>query len=174
MEIESKYLIIEELPFDLDALEKKEIEQAYINRKPTIRVRKQNNRYILTVKFITGRDTKDVLCNDEHETDIDRETYERLKAKRDGNVIIKTRYILPLEPYVCEGKEIRVKAEIDIFHGYLEGLRFAEVEFPSIEAANAFKAPKWMKENVSEDKRYKNGYLSEVNDISDIASRAKK
>lgn len=174
MEIESKYLISDELPFDLDSLKKKEIEQAYINRKPTIRVRKQDDRYILTVKFKTADEASGLLCNDEHETDIDVETYERLKAKRDGNVIEKTRYMVPLEPYKCGGETINVVAELDVFHGYLDGLRFAEVEFPSIEAANAFVPPMWMKENVSDDKRYKNGYLSVATDISDIASRPKK
>ncbi|MCR5829932.1 MAG: CYTH domain-containing protein [Lachnospiraceae bacterium] len=174
MEIESKYLIDECLPFDLESFEKKEIEQAYINRKPTIRVRKQNDRYILTVKFQNGPDNNDVLCNEEHETDIDVETYERLKAKRDGNVIKKTRYFVPLSPYECLGSTVEVKAEIDIFHGQLEGLRFAEVEFPSVEAASAFEPPKWMRLNVSGDKKYKNGYLSTVTDISDIASRADK
>ena len=174
MEIESKFLIDDSLPFDLSSLEKKEIEQAYINRKPTIRVRKQNNRFILTVKFPTELDDGEVLCNEEHETFIDEETYERLKNKRDGNVIVKTRYICPLEPFECGGKEIRVSAEIDVFHGVLEGLRFAEVEFPSIEAAEAFVPPVWMVRNVSSDKRYKNGHLSVTTDISDIAYRSEK
>ncbi len=174
MEIESKYLIVDELPFDLDSLKKKEIEQAYINRHPTVRVRKQDERFILTVKFGTKLGGKEVACNDEHETDIDEETYERLKSKRDGNVIEKTRYIVPLEPYECCGETISVSAELDVFHGYLEGLRFAEVEFPSIEAADAFVPPAWMTRNVSGDKRYKNGYLSVANNISDIASGSKK
>lgn len=174
MEIESKYLVAPELPFDLNTLHKKEIEQAYISRNPTIRVRKSNDRYILTVKFKTSLDSGEVLCNEEHETLIDEETYEHLKAKRDGNVISKTRYIVPLEPFKCGGEDISVFAELDVFHGYLDGLRFAEVEFPSIEAANAFVPPEWMKENVSGDKRYKNGYLSVATDISDIASRPEK
>ncbi len=174
MEIESKYLVNDKLPFDLGSLKKKEIEQAYINRKPTIRVRKQDDRYILTVKFGTSHSNSDVLCNDEHETEIDKETYERLKAKRDGNVIEKTRYIVPLEPYRCNTEVINVFAELDVFHGYLSGLRFAEVEFPSIEAADAFVPPEWMTTNVSGDKRYKNGYLSVATDISDIASRSEK
>ncbi|MCR5520616.1 MAG: CYTH domain-containing protein [Lachnospiraceae bacterium] len=170
MEIESKYLIDETLPFDLDSLEKKEIEQAYINRKPTIRVRKQDDRYILTVKFETAGDGSGLLCNEEHETEINAETFERLKAKRDGNIIKKTRCIVPLEPYECNGETVNVYAELDVFHGCLEGLRFAEVEFPSIEAANAFVPPAWMTKNVSDDRKYKNGYLTTVNDVSDIIS----
>ncbi|MCR5431637.1 MAG: CYTH domain-containing protein [Lachnospiraceae bacterium] len=173
MEIESKYLISDDLPFDPGALEKKEIEQAYVNRDPTIRVRKQDDRFILTVKFKVASGGSEVLCNEEHETEIDARTYESLKAKRDGNLISKTRCIVPLEPYECGGRSINVYAELDIFHGALEGLRFAEVEFPTIEAANAFVPPSWMIKNVSGDKRYKNGYLSAAKDVSDIIQSCK-
>ncbi len=174
MEIERKYLVTDDLPFDLAALKKKEIEQAYINRDPTIRVRKQNDKFILTVKFNMTHGESKTLCNEEHETGIDEETYNRLRDKRDGNIISKTRYIVPLDAFECKGETINVVAELDIFHGALDGLRFAEVEFPSMEAAEAFVPPKWMTKNVSGDKRYKNGYLSVATDISDIASRPKK
>ena len=79
---------------------------------------------------------------------------EHLKNKIDGRMIEKERYLIPLQ----EGQKI----ELDIFHGYLEGLVFAEVEFQSIEEAEAFLPPDWFLEDVSLDKRYNNSYLSKI------------
>jgi len=169
MEIESKYLIAKELPFDLDSFEKEEIEQAYILRHPTLRARKLNDRFILTVKADVKGSSDSVKCNEEYEVDMDEASYEKLKSKREGNLIVKTRYLVPLEKYRCGGEEIKPVAEVDVFHGILEGLRFAEVEFPSTEAAAAFNPPDWMTKNVSGEHRYNNGFLVGVNDISDIA-----
>ena len=69
-------------------------------------------------------------------------------------MIEKERYLIPLQ----EGQKI----ELDIFHGYLEGLVFAEVEFQSVEEAEAFLPPDWFLEDVSLDKRYNNSYLSKI------------
>ena len=49
-----------------------------------------------------------------------------------------------------------------MFHDRLEGLMFAEVEFPDEETALRFVPPKWFGEDVSGDRRYSNGYLSEL------------
>lgn len=164
MEIECKYLLLE-LPFRLEDFKKKEIEQAYINRKPTIRVRKANDDYILTVKFKSLTKTESVICNEEHETFLDEATYRHLLAKADGYVIRKTRYLIPLDEleYVEAGVTHRTQltAELDVFHDRLEGLSFVEVEFPCVEAAKAFVPPVWFGENVSDDRRYSNGFLSE-------------
>lgn len=164
MEIERKYLL-HELPQNLEDCKRHEIEQAYINRKPTIRVRKSDNDYILTVKFKSQDKEDGVICNEEHETFLDEATYLHLLKKADGHIIRKTRYLIPLGEleYEKEGELRRtgLTAELDVFHDRLEGLRFAEVEFPCVEAARAFVPPEWFADNVSDDKRYSNGYLSE-------------
>ena len=51
-------------------------------------------------------------------------------------------------------------AELDRFEGELEGLLLVEVEFPSVEAMNAFTAPDWFGEDVSGSAQYHNSVLS--------------
>ena len=53
-------------------------------------------------------------------------------------------------------------AELDIFHGMHNGLILVEVEFPSVEVADAFVAPAWFGEDVSADPRYRNSYLASL------------
>ena len=49
MEIERKYLV-NEIPFDLEQLEKKKIAQGYLNTSPVVRIRRSNDDYYLTYK----------------------------------------------------------------------------------------------------------------------------
>ena len=49
MEIERKYFI-HKIPGDLSQYSYKKIEQGYLCNKPTIRIRKSNDDYILTYK----------------------------------------------------------------------------------------------------------------------------
>ena len=51
MEIERKYLI-DEIPFDLKDYPCKVIEQGYLNTDPVVRVRRSNDKHILTYKAI--------------------------------------------------------------------------------------------------------------------------
>ena len=69
-------------------------------------------------------------------------------------MVMKTRCRIPLGNYT---------AELDIFHGAHEGLLLVEVEFPSVEAANAFVPPAWFGDDVSGDPRYRNSYLAHNN-----------
>ena len=161
MEIENKYLI-KKIPENLESYSKKEIEQSYLNRSPVLRIRKSNDDYIFTYKMKkTELTDKGPICNEEIEAPLTEEAYEHLKTKTDGNTIIKTRYIIP---YSCLGKDYKI--ELDVFHGKLEGLVFAEVEFESKEDAEAFIKPDWFGENVTSDRRYRNGILSEQEDLS--------
>ena len=161
-EIEKKFLI-RTLPKNLEQYEQKEIEQGYLCTSPIVRIRKSNEDYILTYKSKLGiaSDAENVSgakINQEVELPLTKEGYEHLKEKIDGYLITKTRYIIPLEN--------GLKVELDIFKGQLDGLIFAEVEFPNEEAAQNFTSPKWLGENVSLDKRYSNYYLSTMKDLS--------
>jgi len=49
---------------------------------------------------------------------------------------------------------------LDIYHGDLEGLVSAEVEFKSIEESMEFFPPSWFKREITKDKRYKNRNLA--------------
>ena len=156
MEIEKKFKV-KQLPDNLDGYEQKHIEQGYLCVNPIVRIRKSNDRYILTYKSLAaGSDDKntDFRINNEIEVFLTKEGYEQV----DDNLIIKTRYIIPLE----DGHT----GELDVFGGVLEGLYFIEVEFESEDDAKNFVPPDWFGENVSDDKRYANSYLSKCNDLS--------
>ena len=162
MEIERKFTI-KKLPENLEQYEKKEIEQVYLCRKPTLRARKSNEDYILTYKSKQGlqrvQNATARAC-EEVELPLTKEAYEHLKEKADGSVISKTRYLIPL----TENRKI----EMDVFHGYLEGLMFAEVEFDSEEEAAAFQLPDWFGEDVTFDHRYSNAVMTRYSSLKEL------
>jgi CYTH domain-containing protein len=147
MEIEKKYLL-KHLP-DFASYEYHKIEQAYLCTNPVVRVRKEDNNYYMTYKG------SGMLAREEYNLPLNQESYEHLKEKADGNVIGKTRYLIPL------GKEDLV-AEVDVFEEPFAPLIMAEVEFESEEQANAFEAPEWFGEEVTFDGRYHNSYMSRM------------
>lgn len=162
MEIERKFTI-KQLPDNVELYEKKEIEQAYLCRKPTLRIRKSNEDYILTYKSKLGLklpETVTANACEEVELPLTREAYEHLKEKADGSIISKTRYIIPIEN--------NRKIELDVFHGYLEGLKFAEVEFGSEEEAAAYQLPAWFLEDVTFDRRYSNAVMTRYSCLKDL------
>lgn len=154
VEIEKKYRV-RKLPEDLEGYHKIEIEQSYLNRgcKPTLRLRKYNeDEYILSYKSRRKEYKDNVSICDEVELSLSKEAYEHLKKKIDGRVIYKTRYIIPLE----DG----LKVEIDRFKDFFDGVCFAEIEFQSEEQANSYEVPIWLGEDISNQKRVKNGYMA--------------
>ena len=145
MEIERKFLLLS-LPNDIDMYEHVEIEQAYISVDPTIRLRRRNSEYFLTMK------SNGLLAREELELTISKAQFEHLWGKIETNVIRKTRVIIPLQ----EG----LTAEADIYHGVLQGLMTVEVEFNSLEQAKRFDPPKWFGSDVTEDPKYTNSTLA--------------
>ena len=118
MEIERKYLV-KKMPESLEQYEMLEMYQAYLCAGPVIRVRSisrhGHTEYVLTVK---GRG---MVIREEHELPLSRDKFELLLGKREGRVIHKFRYLIPLQ----DGKT----AELDVFAGELQGLCTVEVEF---------------------------------------------
>ena len=147
MEIERKYLI-RKLPENLETYAYHDIEQAYLCTAPVVRIRRQDDRYILTYK------SSGMMAHEEYNLPLTREAYEHLKAKADGNVITKRRYLIPLDDVLT--------IELDLFSGTFAGMILAEVEFPTEEAANTFTTPDWFIEDVTFKKEYHNSYLSSV------------
>lgn len=145
MEIERKYLL-KTLP-DLETYEFHKIEQAYLCTSPVVRVRREDETYYMTYKG------GGMMAREEYNLPLNQESYQHLKEKADGNVIGKTRYLIPL------GKEGLV-AEVDVFDPPFAPLILAEVEFETEEQANAFVAPEWFGEDVTFDGRYHNSYMS--------------
>lgn len=159
MEIERKFTV-KQLPENLEQYQKKEIEQAYICSKPTIRARKSNDEYILTYKSRLGMKASEnatARACEEVELPLTQKAYEHLKEKADGSVISKTRYIIPIEN--------NRKIELDVFHGYLEGLMFAEIEFESEEEASSYVMPEWFLEDVTFDHRYSNAVMTRYSSL---------
>ena len=147
MEIEKKYLL-KEIP-DFRTCQFHKIEQAYLCTNPVVRVRREEETYYMTYK---GRG---MLVREEYNLPLNKESYEHLKAKADGNVIGKTRYLVPLG-------ESGLVAEVDVFDEPFAPLIMAEVEFESEDQASAFVAPEWFGEDVTFDGRYHNSYMSRM------------
>lgn len=145
MEIERKYLI-EALPPDLEAFPHHLIEQAYLCTEPVVRIRRQDEEYILTYK------SKGLMVREEYNLPLTEAAYRHLLAKADGNIITKKRYLIPL----YNGLII----ELDIFDPPFAPLMLAEVEFETKESAESFVPPAWFGEDVTFSGQYQNSYLS--------------
>lgn len=146
MEIEHKYLV-KEIPTDLDQYEIKKIAQGYLCTEPVVRIRRSNNDYYMTYKG------DGLMVREEYNLPLTEEAYTHLRPKIDGLLISKTRYLIPLDD--------KLTAELDIFEEDLKGLVIVEVEFDSIEEANAFTSPDWFGEDVTNSGKYHNSYLSQ-------------
>ena len=149
MEIERKFLI-PALPPDYQSWEAIQMEQGYLSPAPVVRVRKENDEYYLTYK------SKGLLAREEYNLPLTRESYEHLLSKADGIIITKTRYKKPIQ-----GTSLTI--ELDVFSGAYEGLVLAEVEFSSVDEANAFVPPAWFGEDVTLSSKYQNSRLSQAN-----------
>ena len=147
MEIERKFLP-KYIPDDLSSYECLSIEQAYLNRSPVVRIRKENDLYYLTYKG------KGFLVREESNLPLTEESYRHLLEKADGNVLRKLRYRIPFEE---NGKEYII--ELDRFLSPEDGLYLAEVEFESEEEARSFIPPEWFSDDVTDDPRYSNAYI---------------
>ncbi|MHB8128631.1 MAG: CYTH domain-containing protein [Mobilitalea sp.] len=162
MEIERKYAI-HNMPGDLSQYQYKKIEQGYLCHNPILRIRKSNNNYILTYKSKFGLEKKaegGAIISNEVELPLTKEAFLTLKEKTDGNIIFKTRYLIPLE----EG----LTAELDVFEGVLFGLIFVEVEFPDEKTANEFIPPSWFDKELSSDRRFSNYHLSKLSSYDEL------
>ena len=146
MEIERKFLL-KELPKEWNTYPCRHLEQGYLCTKPVVRIRKDNDSFELTYKG------KGAMVREEHNLPLTESAYEHLKAKIDGRLIVKKRYLIPYKEYTIE---------LDVFEGDLAPLVLAEVEFSSEEDANSFIAPDWFAEDVTFSKLYHNSYLSQL------------
>lgn len=149
MEIERKYLI-HTLPDHLEDYPHRTLEQAYLCTEPVVRVRRDDNDYILTYK------SKGLMVREEYNLPLTEEAYRHLLVKADGRIITKERYCIPYGDHLT--------VELDIFDGDLAPLLLAEVEFASEEEANAFTPPDWFGEDVTFSSKYHNSTLSQKKD----------
>jgi len=158
MEIERKFTI-KELPRDLERYPFHVIEQGYLNTAPVVRVRRSDDEYYMTYKG------SGLMAREEYNLPLDAESYAHLLTKADGNIISKKRYVIPIEhPQFKDGFRVNetpsLVIELDIFEAPFAPLIMAEVEFPTVEMANAFLAPDWFDEDVTNDPEYHNSTMS--------------
>ena len=176
IEIEKKFTV-RELPADLDKYPYHIIEQGYLNTSPAVRVRREDDHYYMTYKGSAPAE-EGGIGKVEYNMPLDAESYAHLVEKSDGNIIKKTRHLLPLNEgafdseYLSANPQIKsavekgdIKIELDVFKDYFEGRLLAEVEFPSEEAASAYHPASWFLEDVTGDYHYSNSYMS-TEDIS--------
>ncbi len=136
MEIERKFLV-KQIPEGCTSFPCRQIEQAYLNTDPVVRVRRDNDDYYLTYKG------KGLLSREEYNLPLNKEAYEHLLTKADGIILTKKRYMIPVP-----GND-HLTIELDVFEGHYDGLILAEVEFASEEEAKAFNPPAWFGEDVT-------------------------
>jgi CYTH domain-containing protein len=112
----------------------------------TVRVRIAPDRAWLTIKG-----GGDALGRTEVEVALDLAEAEDLWKHTSSRRIDKTRHRLPVGDRT---------AEVDVFAGSLAGLCLVEVEFPSVEAANAFDPPAWFGREVTGLAEWSNASLA--------------
>lgn len=171
MEIERKFTLLR-LPENLSSYPCLHMEQAYLCTDPVIRIRKENDNYYLTYKG------KGLLAREEANLPLHAEAYAHLLTKADGLVIQKDRYLIPIENPSFDmdaltelgihkiPNGLNLKIELDIFTSP-SGLIMAEVEFPSLELANAYQMPGWFAEDVTHNKAYHNSNISKGGPVFD-------
>lgn len=147
MEIERKYLI-KSLPENLSSYSFHLIEQGYLCTNPVVRVRREDDSYYMTYKGAG------LMSREEYNLPLNKEAYDHLIKKADGNIITKKRWLIPID----HGLTI----ELDIFEGCFDGLIIAEVEFDSEAEANDFTPPDWFGEDVTFSSKYHNSTLSQI------------
>ena len=147
MEIERKFLI-KQIPEGCTSFPCRQIEQAYLNTDPVVRVRRDNDDYYLTYKG------KGLLSREEYNLPLNKEAYKHLLAKADGIILTKKRYMIPVP-----GND-HLTIELDVFEGHYDGLILAEVEFAGEEEAKEFNPPAWFGKDVTFSGEYHNSRLS--------------
>jgi adenylate cyclase len=147
IEIERKFLVNSDA-FIGEAFSNKRIVQAYLSSIPerTVRVRIKGDKGFITIK---GKSNQSGTTRLEWENEISLTEAESLLTICESGMIDKIRYEVKVGQHIFE---------IDIFSGENEGLIIAEVELQS--ENEIFEKPIWLGEEVTNDERYYNAYLS--------------
>lgn len=146
-EIERKFLVDQFRMPDLTEVPYVDISQGYLAIEPSgseVRIRDKNGIHTLAKKMGKG------LVRGEIEVPISKEVFDRLWPGTEGRVIQKRRYTIPHSGRIIE---------LDIFSKPLHVV-LAEVEFPSLDAAETFEKPDWFTVDVTSDPNLKNQSLA--------------
>jgi adenylate cyclase len=148
VEIERKFLVISDV-FKSDVLCQNHIAQGYLSSVPerAVRVRIKGEKGYLTIK---GKTNESGLSRFEWEKEIPVAEAKELLQLCEKGVIEKIRYEIQVGQHIFE---------VDEFYGENKGLIMAEVELQS--ETETFETPIWLGEEVTNDNRYYNSYLSQ-------------
>lgn len=147
IEIERKFLVISD-DFIAESFYQSRIVQGYLSSVPerTVRVRIKGEKGFLTVK---GKGNESGMSRLEWEKEIQLNEAEMLLSICEKGVIDKIRYEVRKGNYVFE---------VDVFSDENDGLIIAEIELNS--ESETFEKPDWLGEEVTNDEKYYNAYLS--------------
>ena len=147
IEIERKFLVLSNV-FKSEAFEQNRIVQGYLSSNPerTVRVRVKGDKGFLTVK---GKGNESGMSRLEWEKEITINEAKQLLSICEKGVIDKIRYEIKIGSHVYE---------VDVFSGENEGLIIAEIELTS--ESESFEKPDWLGQEVTNDEKYYNAYLS--------------
>ena len=147
LEIERKFLVTSD-SYKKESFGKKQIIQGYLSSNPerTVRVRIKENKAYLTIK---GNSNASGMSRFEWEKEISVDEAKNLLLLCEKGVIDKTRFEIKVGNHTYE---------VDKFYGENEGLEMAEIELQS--ETELFEKPDWLGEEVTNDNRYYNSYLS--------------
>jgi len=147
IEIERKFLVLSN-DFINESFSQKRIVQGYLSSTPerTVRVRIKGDKGYLTIK---GKSSTNGTTRLEWEREISVMDAETLLNICESGIIDKVRYEVKVGHHVYE---------VDIFSGENDGLVMAEIELES--ETETFEKPTWLGQEVTNDERYYNAYLS--------------
>lgn len=147
VEIERKFLVLSN-DFINESFSKKRIVQAYLSSNPerTVRIRIKEDKAYLTIK---GKGNSTGTTRLEWETEIAVQEAEKLLLICEEGSIDKVRYEVKVGTHTFE---------VDVFAGENEGLIVAEIELQS--ENETFEKPIWLGQEVTNETRFYNAYLS--------------
>ena len=148
IEIERKFLVTSDA-YKVLACAKNQIAQGYLNSNPerTVRVRIKGEKGFLTIK---GKGNHSGMSRFEWEKEIPVAEAKVLLDLCESGVISKMRFEVKVGQHVFE---------VDEFYGENSGLIMAEVELGS--ETESFEKPSWIGEEVTNDERFYNAFLSQ-------------
>lgn len=148
IEIERKFVVTSDA-FKSNVLRQNHIAQGYLSSIPerTVRIRIKGNNGFITIK---GKTNETGLSRFEWEKEIPVAEARELLQLCEKGVIEKTRYEIQVGHHIFE---------VDEFYGENEGLILAEVELQS--ETEVFEKPTWLGDEVTNDNRYYNSFLSQ-------------
>ena len=147
IEIERKFLVKND-SFKKEAFTKNRIMQGYLSSiaERTVRIRIKGETAYLTIK---GASNESGLSRFEWEKEIPIADAKNLILLSEAGIIDKTRFEIKIGIHLFE---------VDEFYGENDGLIIAEIELTS--ETETFIKPDWLGEEVTNDIRYYNAYLS--------------